>query len=154
MRFHRHCAIVGCCLLAAAGVFFAAGCRTPLSMEDRQKEILASYREHVSATVADEGRAAKLEDLGERVISQFRADMAELNALADRFNQLNRDYDSTREEMEEVWAAIQKQRLKIRESLLLARAEAVSLTTPEEWEQLMRREKTLMSLLRENPGVL
>ena len=141
-------------LAIAATLFIFSGCSTTKAIEKQQRKILASYRSHVLATIPEQERADRLIELGEGLHKQILADTETLRGLADELGRLNARYDTTRSEMEDNLEAINAHRVRMRERILEVRAEAVSLTTPAEWDSLINRGKTLMSLIKENPGVL
>jgi len=144
-------------LLGAA--LSAAGCSLPRSArtehtEQALDEVLESYREHVSKAIEDPERAGRLVALGEELALRLQKDTDKLREMAEELRRNNARYDTTREELVALLTAINEHRRRMGEKVLAARAEAVSLTTPDEWRDLMSRRKTLIDLIRETPGLL
>jgi septal ring factor EnvC (AmiA/AmiB activator) len=140
-------------LLGAA--LTAAGCSLSRSSQTERvlDDVLESYREQVSQVIEDRERAGRLSALGEELVHQLREDTEELREMAEEFRIQNARYDTTREELEVLLAAINEHRREMGAKVLAARAGAVSLTTPVEWQGFMDRRRTLRDLARENPGL-
>jgi hypothetical protein len=143
-------------LAALLGVVLsAAGCSLPRfgRTQPTLNDVLESYREHLSVVVEDSGRAGQLAALGEELFIELQMDMEELRGMAKELRRRNTQYDTTREELASLLEAMNDHRRQMLEKVLAARAQAVSLTTPEEWTDLMKRRKTLSDLARESPGL-
>lgn len=138
----------------AAILVLVGGCATPLSLEDKLGEVYESYHRTIDAAVKDPHRAEQLLRLGERVRAELSAEMEQLRALVDRVAALNRDYEASRADLESALADVQAQRRRILDLLLSARGSAVSLTTAAEWEAIAVRQKSLLSLARDEDGWL
>jgi len=123
-------------------------------LKKKQQDILKSYRQHVAMTIDDPARAEQLIGIGEDLYKKIQADTKVLLQMAEKIKKLNTDYGTTREELENDLSHINSQRAKMRDSIMLARSEALSLTTPVEWQELMNRRGTLLELIQETPGFL
>lgn len=143
-------------LTALLGVVLVfANCTLPrfTHPETTLHDVLDSYREQVSEVIEDPERAAKLVELGEDQSLRLQTDMEKLRGMVEELGLKNARYDTTREELASLVAAINQHRGRMREEMLAARMTAVSLTTPEEWRALMVRREKLMDLLRATPGL-
>jgi hypothetical protein len=139
-------------------VLSTAGCSLPRSARTEGppglEDVLESYREQVSHAIEDPERAGQLVGLGEELALRLQKDGSKLREMAEELRRHNARYDTTREEFVALLTAINEHRRRMGEEVLAARAEAVSLTTPDEWRDLMSRRKTLIDLIRETPGLL
>jgi hypothetical protein len=143
-------------MLFSAVLLVTGGCtakRTYL-LKKKQKDVFKAYREFVTESIDDPERAEQLIDLGEDLYRHMKRDTATLLELVDDLDSLNKGYDTTREELEAGFKAINDLRIQLREKILAARIKAEALTSPEEWQELMSRNRTLMDLIQETPGLL
>lgn len=134
----------------------AVGCVSPnlQLLEKKQQNVLDSYRLYISESIDEPERAKKLVVIGEGIYQQIQIDTRILYNMTKELEDLNNSYDARREEIEAALQAINQHRRKIREKILAARTAVLSLTTPEEWQGLMTRRKTMMDLLRGTPGII
>lgn len=123
-------------------------------LKKKQEDVLQSYRLHISQAIDEPERAKQLIALGEGLYQQFRIYTETLQKMEERLYLMNYEYETTREELQAGFKAINDHRRNMREKILAARDRALSLTTPEEWQGLMGRRKTLIDLIRETPGIL
>jgi len=146
------------CLVILLGVvlIIAGSCASKKSklLKKKQHDVLQSYRLHISKAIDDPQRAEQLILLGEGLYYQFRAYTETLQKMEEKLYIMNGEYETTREELKAGLKAINDHRRNIREKILAARDRALSLTTPEEWQGLMSRSRTLLDLIRETPGIL
>lgn len=139
--------------LSSLGLFLilvATGCSTTPTVEDRYRASLESYQRTISQVVSDEDRAERLREIGDQLFRDLLRCTEELNKLVERIEVLNRDYDASREDLETALSDLDRQRQRLMEHLSRARAEAVAVTTSEEWEILVSREASILSLFRED----
>ncbi len=136
--------------------FLAGGCASQQSklLEKKQQDVLDSYRLHISETIDDSKRAEQLVVIGEELYRQIRIDTKALQKMFKEFETLNKAYDTRREDLDASLHAINEHRKKMREKILDSRVKALSLTTPEEWQGLTSRRRTLIDLIQEMPGLL
>ena len=104
---------------------------------------------HVSETIKDPERARQLVALGEDLHKQIWNDTKTLQKLYDDLTTLNKKYDTQRIELELAFQSLNEHRRIMRERLLTARVLALKLTSPEEWQELMTRRRTVMDLIKE-----
>jgi len=146
------------CLLALFCLIFVVGggCASKQTklLNKKQKEILESFRLHVSETIKDPERARQLIALGEDLHKQIWNGTKILQKLYDDFTSMNKKYDTQRIELEVAFQGLNEHRRRMREKLLTARVHALKLTSPEEWQELMTRRRTVMDLIKETPGFL
>lgn len=133
-----------------------AGCASQQErlLKKKQQNILESYRQQVAITVGDPVRAQQLISIAEELYRDFKAETKILLEITEKIKKLHADYGTTRDEMQTALAHLNNQRSKMRETILNARTEALSLTTPIEWQELMKRRGTLLELIQERPGIL
>ena len=143
-------------MLFSAVLMVTFGCTAKKTylLKKKQKDVLKAYKEYVTESVDDPERAVQLIGLGEDLYRHMKRDTATLLELVGDLDALNRKYNSTREELEASLKAINDHRRQLREKILAARVRAEALTTPEEWQKLMSRNRTLMNLIQETPGLL
>jgi hypothetical protein len=143
-------------ILLGTVLFVTGGCTTnkPFLLKKKQKDVLKVYREYVTESINDPKRAEQLIGLGEDLYLNMKRDTATLLDLVEDIISLNKEYDTTRQELEARFMAISDHQKNMREKILAARVRAEALTTPEEWEDLMKRNRTLMDLIQETPGLL
>jgi Glu-tRNA(Gln) amidotransferase subunit E-like FAD-binding protein len=143
-------------ILLAAILCTAGGCATQQErlLQKKQQDILESYREIVTTVVDDPVRARQLIHIGEKLNLEMKADTRVLLKTIAEIKKLNADYGTTREELQTTLQNLNDQRRNMREAILTARQEALSLTTQAEWEELMSRRGTLPELIQETPGIL
>jgi len=136
--------------------FILGGCTSQQArlLEKRHGDVLKSYREQVADTIDDPKRAEQLIAIGEDLHLQIRRETKVILEMAAELKKLNSAYDTPRKELEAALQNLNSQRAKMRDSILLARAEAMSLTTPAEWQKLINRRGTLLELIKETPGFL
>lgn len=146
------------CLVVLLGIIFiiAGGCASQQSklLKKKQKDVLKSYKLQVSETIDDPERAKQLIALSKKLYQQMLTDTKRLQKMFDELDTLNKSYKTSREELETALNVINNHRREMREKILAARVSALSLTTPEEWQALMSRRRTLMDLIQETPGLL
>ncbi len=146
------------CLIILFGMIFimVGGCASQHSklLKKKQQDVLESYRLQISESIDDPDRARQLIKLGEDFYQQIRTDTKVLLEMFHELDSLNKAYKTRSEELEAAFQAINNHRRKMRENILAARVSALSLTTPEEWQELMDRRRTLMDLIQETPGLL
>ena len=146
------------CMILLLGMIFlmAGGCASQQSklFKKKQQDVLKSYRCQVSVIIEDPERARHLIALGEEFYQQMRVDTKVLQKMFVNLDTLNKAYNTRREELESAFQAMNNHRRTMRENILVARVRALSLTTPEEWQELMGRRRTLLDLIRETPGLL
>ena len=131
-------------------LFGMAGCSTPPTVEDRYRASLDSYTRTIPEIVRDEERAGRLRDIGNNLFQDLRADAETLETLVERVDTLNRNFDTSREDLEQSLAEVDRHRQLLQDRLVAARTEAVRLTTEEEWVALTARESTLLSVIQED----
>lgn len=136
--------------------FVVGGCASQQArlLKKRQEDVLKSYRIQVANTFDDPERADQLINVAEDLYLQLRNDTKVLLEITEELKKLNGAYDTTREELEAVLQDLNSHRRKMRETIMAARAGALSLTTPEEWQELMDRRGTLLEFIGETPGFL
>jgi hypothetical protein len=134
----------------------AGGCASQQDrlLQKKQQDILESYRESMATIVDDPVRAGQLINLAEKLNLEMKADISVLLEITAEIKKLNAEYGTTRKEMQTALLKLNDQRRKMRKAILTARTEALSLTTPAEWQELMRREGTMLELIQETPGIL
>ena len=137
--------------LCAAG---ACASRQERLLQKKQQDILESYRERVAATIDDPVRAGQLINIAEKLNLEMAADTRVLLEITVEIKKLYAEYGTTRKEMQTALSTLNDQRRKMREAILTARTEALSLTTPAEWKELMKRKGTMLELIQETPGIL
>ncbi len=143
-------------LLFSALLLVAGGCtakKTSL-LKKKQKDVLKAYQEYVTESIDNPERAEKLIALGEDLYLHLKRDTETLLELVKDLNSLNNGYDTTRQELEAGFKALTDHRRHMREKILASRVKAEVLTTAEEWETLTNRNRTLMDLIQETPGLL
>jgi hypothetical protein len=123
-------------------------------LKKKQKEVLKAYKENVTESIDNNDRDEQLIDLGEDLYRHMKRDTKTLLKLVEDLDALNRGYNTTREELEAGFNAINDLRRQLREKILSARVRAEALTTPKEWQELTGRNRTLMDLIQETPGLL
>jgi hypothetical protein len=143
-------------ILLVATLCAAGGCASQQErlLQKKQQDILESYREIVTTIVDDPVRARQLINIAEKLNLEMKSDTKELLEISAEIKKLNAEYGTTREEMQAALLHLNDQRRKMRGSILTARQEALSLTTPAEWQELMKRKGTLPELIQETPGIL
>jgi len=119
-------------------------------VEDRYRASLDSYTRTIPEIVRDEERAGRLRDIGNNLFQDLRADAETLETLVERVDTLNRNFDTSREDLEQALAEVDRHRQLLQDRLVAARTEAVRLTTEEEWVALTARESTLLSVIQED----
>ena len=147
-----------CCLVIVLGMILimTGSCVSQKSklLKRKQQDILESYRLQVSEIIDDPERARQLNELAEDLYRQMLVYTKVLHKMFDELDSLNKTYDTERHELEAAFHAINNHRIRMRENIFTSRVKALSLTTPEEWQELMNRRKTLMDLIQETPGLL
>ena len=143
-------------MLLSMVLLIAGGCTAKETrlLKKKQQDVIKAYREYVAESIDDPERAEKLITLGEDLYLQFKKDTETLLELVSDLNTLNKGYDTSRQELEAGFRTLTDHRRVMREKLLAARVKAEAQTTPEEWETLMNRNRTLMNLIQETPGLL
>ena len=147
----RHCLVLFLFITLAT-----VGCASQQSklLKKKQQDVLASYKLQVSETIDDPERAKQLIALSKDLHREMRTDTKMLQKMFEELDTLNKSYKTRREELETALKVINNHRRKMREKIFAARVNALSLTTPEEWQALMSRRRTLMDLIQETPGLL
>ena len=143
-------------MLLSMVLLIAGGCTAKETrvLKKKQQDVIKAYREYVTESIDDPERAEKLIALGEDLYLQLKKDTETLLELVSDLNTLNKGYDTSRQELEAGFRTLTDHRRVMREKLLAARVKAEAQTTPEEWETLMNRNRTLMNLIQETPGLL
>ena len=143
-------------ILLVATLCAAGGCVSQQErlLQNKQQEILESYREIVTTVVDDPVQARQLIHIGEKLNLEMKADTRVLLETTAKIKKLNAEYGTTREELQTALLDLNNQRRKMRKAILTARTEALALTTPAEWQELMSRRGTLPELIQETPGIL
>jgi hypothetical protein len=136
--------------------FILGGCASQQGrhLKKQQQDVLKSYQQQVVNTIDDPERARELIRIGENLYLQIRNDTKILLKMTEELKDLNGAYDTTREELETAFHALNTHRRNMRNKILAARNEALPLTTPEEWQALMSRRGTLLEFIQQNPGIL
>jgi len=132
----------------------ASSCTTTRSVEKQRRELLTSYISRVHVVVSNAEQEEQLSQIGIILYEQLTADIEVLAKLIKDFENLNRNYDTSREDLAAALEAIDKHRLRMRQTILVARMKAVSLTSTEEWDSLMSLRETLLSRMQKTPGLL
>ena len=143
-------------LLLGSILFAVGGCTAKKTrlLKKKQQDVIKAYREYVTESIDDHERAEKLITLGEDLYLQLKKDTETLLELVSDLNTLNKGYDTSRQELEAGFRTLTDHRRHMREKILASRVKAVAQTTPVEWERLMNRNRTLMDLIQETPGLL
>ena len=121
--------------------FILGGCASQQGrlLKKQQQDVLKSYRQQVVNSIDDLERARQLIMVGEDLYLQFRIDTKILLKMTEELKDLNGAYETTREELETAFHALNSHRREMREKIIAVRGEALSLTAPEEWQALMSR---------------
>ena len=119
-------------------VFFLTACASKTKVQEGDPATLrAKWTKEVSKVIKDPERAEKLITLGVRYEEKSRELFSELKILAREFQDINRNYDSTRGDYERALAKFkEKKNEALRQYLdaLIAMREQMS---PEEWKALV-----------------
>jgi hypothetical protein len=143
-------------MLLSAALLVTGGCTAKKTrlLKKKQQDVIKAYREYLTESINDPERAEKLIALGEDLYLLLKQDTETLLELLNDLSSLNKGYETTRQELEAGFKALTDHRRVMREKILVARVKAEAQTTPEEWEALMKRNRTLMDLIQETPGLL
>ena len=116
-------------ILLVATLCAAGGCVSQQErlLQNKQQEILESYRESVTAIVDDPVRARQLIDIAEKLNLEMKADTRVLLETTAKIKKLNAEYGTTREELQTALLDLNNQRRKMRKAILTARTEALAL---------------------------
>jgi ribosomal protein S15P/S13E len=123
-------------------------------LEEKQDDVLKTYKQQVSVTIKDPIRARGLITLAEDLHQHIKHHTTILQQLFDKLNSLNQKYDTQRVDLEVVLQNINQQRTEMLEYILTARVKATKLTTPQEWQKLMNRRKNMIDFIKETPGFI
>ena len=120
-------------------ILFLAACGAKAKVQEGDAANLrAKWTKEVSKVIKGPERAEKLIALGVRYEEGTQAQFAELKNFVREFQDINRNYDSTREDYERALGKFtEKKNEALRQSLeaFFAMREQ---TTPEEWKALLR----------------
>ena len=98
-------------------------------------------RQAVSDAVTDHNRKDQLLDLIDQMESVLKGFNADLRTFVDRYTQLNRNYDASREKLEKLFVDFQTRRRQAKERIFDLNFEAKALVTADEWYQVLKFEK-------------
>ena len=129
-------------------------CTTFANRNKPELDVFSAYRENVKGIVPDSERRDALIILASTLHKDLTVDMDNLREIADEIHALRADYGSTRKDIEASLQKLNKHRIQMRERSFSAREAALKLTTPEEWAQLSSQSESLMSFVKETPGLL
>ena len=125
-------------ILLLGMIFFLTACASKTKVQEGDAANLrAKWTKEVSKVIKDPERAEKMIALGVRYEEKSRELFSELKILAREFQDINRNYDSTRGDYERALAKFkEKKNEALRQYLdaLIAMREQV---TPEEWKALV-----------------
>ncbi len=138
MRLSSLGIIVLCC---ATGLFFAACARTRTKPEIKTQYYIQKMRQAVSDAVTDHNRKDQMLELVDQMEGVLEGFNADLRAFVDRYTQLNRNYDASREELEKLFVDFQTRRMQAKERIFDLNFEAKALVTADEWYQVLKFEK-------------
>lgn len=142
------CACVGLALILHLGMVI--GCSTIPTAEDRYRASLDTYSRTIPTIVRDEARAETLQEIGRDLFQDLRESAETLRGLTERIAALNRAYDTTRDELESALAELDRERDRLIDHILDARAAAVAVTTEDEWAAIVSRELSLLSVMQDD----
>ncbi len=137
-----------CCLLFALGMAGCAG-----SAQDKEAATAAAFsdmRSAVTQTVADPVRAAAASELVTEMEIELKALLATQKSFEDRLRVLNRDYDATREQFDELLSEAEVAIEKHHNAVLRINRTMLSNMTAEEWQALAKeRSRAVNKLLKQ-----
>jgi len=142
-------------LLIVSAVCYGVGCASikRLTFTKQEKLMFESFRKDVNKSVADPVRAEQLIELGEDLALELHDYFEKLAKMTKRCMKANADYDTTPEQMESNFKALDDYRRKMRETVLSAFSQSLALTTPAEWQALSSRKNSIRDLMDKHPGL-
>jgi len=141
--------------LAAITLWPISACTTfrKLTLSKQEKIMFESFRNQVHESVADPVRAEQLIDVGENLAFKLHDYLTRLSKAAKKCKAANADFDTTPEQLEACYRKMDDYRRDMRETVLSARSQAVSLATAAEWRALSNRQNSLRDFLEQAPGL-
>lgn len=141
---HIHPARLGS-ILAVAGVMtmagiFLSGCfntKAPKTQSERHQAIADDMQETLEVVVEDAGKRQQMKALIDQELDALLAGTTELAELRQELSRLNKDYNATREELEDVNNQMLVIRRKHIARFIAFRQSLASLATDEEWMKLI-----------------
>ena len=137
---------LGQCLLLSLWILISLGCA------HRQKPSIATYpwfsslRENVVMTIQDTDRARDLVILIDDFEQVVMLATATGEGYRDELEALNADYDSTREDFMALREKINTNNLAVNLEVAGFRRAMKIILTPEEWEKIIAKQKTLFKM--------
>lgn len=118
-----------------------SGCASkPTDPETALKENVRVLREIVSSTIKDNERRDNLFDSIQSLEITLSDYNQAYNKFAIEFSELNRRYDTPREELEKIQASLREKRKTTLNKLLAIHFEMVAQTSEDEWKRIAEEE--------------
>lgn len=140
-------------MLVAAMVGYGSGCASlkGLMLSNHEKSMFDSFRNQVQESVSDPVRAEQLTAVGENVVMELHDYFNKISKLVKKCNKIYADYDTPPEQLADYFMTLEKHRKNMREALLNAHAQAVTLSTDSEWKALFKRNNSLKDFVEKHP---
>jgi hypothetical protein len=129
-------------ILILAGVLAVGACaRNKVTPETEALNYTQEMREAVSLNIQDAGRRSQLIALIDRMDNLMKNYGIKIQIFVNRFDALNRNYDTTRKEMKNLVTEFADLRRQGQTRIIELNLQARKLCTQQEWDQIVRYEK-------------
>ena len=125
-------------LLLGMILFLTACAAKPNDQEAQAAKLQVKWTEQVSKVIKDPVRSEKVITLGVQYMEKSRALFPELKKLGQELNDVNRNYDSTREDYDRALGKFNEKRNEALRQYLDSLFALRQQTTTEEWKTLTR----------------
>lgn len=129
-------------ILILAGVLAVSACaRNKATPEAEALNYTQEMREAVSLNIQDAGRRSQLMALIDQMDILMKNYGNKIQIFVDRFDALNRNYDTSRREMKSLVTKFAALRRQAQARIIDLNLQARQLCTQQEWDQIVRYEK-------------
>ena len=132
------------CMMILAASAILMGCSSKVTFGINMGRVQET-REGIETAIADPARRAEMQAVVDAYIAEAEAIADEVKALRTEIVRKNRDYDTTRWELEELYNEIEQQLERLVATAAEHAAEMRTLCSEEEWEQIFGHDGDMLN---------
>ena len=133
--------VLVCCCMALLLIAVSSCSNEPAKTTEEQFQASAAdMRNTLRKTVTDDSRLRKMLALIDRADADMQSGAREFKKVREQQQRLNADYDTTRDELQQIGDKIQAVRKTYRDRVISVRQELAQLATNDEWKSITSRD--------------